>query len=70
MGGWEGRGGVGPGGVGVGWVGHLQKKTGVRCAGRQREREDGEELKAARRWDAGVNDGCLSCRRDEQLTAS
>lgn len=58
-----GVGGVGPGGVG--WVGHLQKKAGV-----EREREDGEELKAARRWDAGVNDGCLSCRRDEQLTAS
>lgn len=68
MGGWEGRGWgewarVGWGGVG--WVGHLQKKAGV-----EREREDGGELKAARRWDAGVNDGCLSCRRDEQLTAS
>lgn len=57
----------------LGWGGldTCRKKLGCAAPGeREREREDGEELKAARRWDAGVNDGCLSCRRDEQLTAN
>lgn len=66
-----GTGGSGPGWCwgGVGWT-PAEKNWGALRREREREREDGEELKAARRWDAGVNDGCLSCRRDEQLTAS
>lgn len=61
-----GRGeGAGRGGVGrVGWT--PAEKPWVCDAGR--ESKDAEDLKAARRWDAGVNDGCLSCRRDEQLS--
>lgn len=65
MGGWGG--GVGRGGVvRVGstpaeepWVHYPVRGS-----------EDAEDLKAARRWDAGVNDGCLSCSEDEQLAAS
>lgn len=56
--------------VGWGGVGWTPAEKNWAALHQEREREDGEELKAARRWDAGVNDGCLSCRRDEQLTAS
>lgn len=51
---------------GVTWT--PAKKSWVRYA--ERESEDAEDLKAARLWDADVNDGCLRCSRDEQLAAS